>query len=179
MDNLLADGQCPEMIVVMNCGYVYPVEETEHTGSFITPVEDLIVRDSIPFIDRKYRTLPDRHHRAIAGFSMGGGQTLNTVAAYPEYFANAGVFSAPSIRTDRKDKLGLFSDPKVFNENFDLFFVNAGEYEPCCPVLRDSTRKMRAEGYKLVFFASPGYHEWAPWRWAVMEFAKRLFPDCE
>ncbi len=179
MDNLLADGQCPEMIVVMNCGYVYPLEETEHTGSFITPVEDLIVRDSIPFIDKKYRTLPDRHHRAIAGFSMGGGQTLNTVAAYPEYFANAGVFSAPSIRTDRKDKLGLFRDPKVFNENFDLFFVNAGEYEPCCPVLRDTTRKMRAEGYKLVFFASPGYHEWAPWRWAVMEFAKRLFPDCE
>lgn len=175
MDNLIADGQCEEMMVVMNCGYVYPIEEIEHTGSFITPVEDLIVHDCIPFIDGKYRTKADRHFRAMSGLSMGGGQTLNAVLAYPEVFANAGVLSAPSIRSDRTDRLGLLNNPEKFNEMFDVFFINAGEYEPCCEVLRSQTRKMREEGFSIVFFASPGYHEWAVWRYGVAEFAKRLF----
>ena len=175
MDNLIADGQCEEMIVVMNCGYVYPPDGEIGSNKLVSPVEKLIANDSVPFIDGKYRTIADRHHRAVAGFSMGGGQTLNTVLSYPELFANAGVFSAPGLRTDREDKLGLLKDAKKFNENFDLFFVNAGEYEPACQTLREQTRAMRAEGFRMVFFPSPGYHEWAPWRYAVAEFAKRLF----
>ena len=87
----------------------------------------------------------------------------------------AGVFSAPGIRSDREDRLGLLGDPEKFNENFDLFFVNAGSYEPGCAMLRKETREMRAKGFKMVFYESPGFHEWAPWRWATMEFAKRLF----
>ncbi|MBQ8994770.1 MAG: hypothetical protein IJ091_03035 [Oscillospiraceae bacterium] len=175
MDNLLADGQCEEMIVVMNCGYVYPEGYDYGKNPVASPVEDLIANDCVPFIDKKYRTLADRHHRAVAGFSMGGGQTLNTVIKYPEVFANAGVFSAPAIRSDREDKLNLLNDPEKFNENFDLFFVNAGSYEPACDVLKKQTREMRAKGFKIVFFESPGFHEWAPWRYGTMEFAKRLF----
>ena len=175
MDNLLADGQCEEMIVVLNCGYVYRKDGVIGTNPVASPVEDLIANDCVPFIDKKYRTIADRHHRAVSGFSMGGGQTMNTVIKYPEVFANAGVLSAPGIRSDREDKLGLLSDPVKFNENFDLFFVNAGSYEPAGPMLKKQTREMREQGYKIVFFESPGYHEWAPWRYGVAEFVKRLF----
>jgi enterochelin esterase-like enzyme len=175
MDNLLADGQCEEMIVVLNCGYVYRKDGVIGANPVASPVEDLIANDCVPFIDKKYRTIADRHHRAVSGFSMGGGQTMNTVIKYPEVFANAGVLSAPGIRSDREDKLGLLSDPKKFNENFDLFFVNAGAYEPAGPALKKQTREMREQGYKIVYFESPGYHEWAPWRYGVAEFVKRLF----
>ena len=175
MDNLLADGQCEEMIVVLNCGYVYRKDGVIGANPVASPVEDLIANDCVPFIDKKYRTIADRHHRAVSGFSMGGGQTMNTVIKYPEVFANAGVLSAPGIRSDREDKLGLLSDPKKFNENFDLFFVNAGAYESAGPVLKKQTREMREQGYKIVYFESPGYHEWAPWRYGVAEFVKRLF----
>lgn len=175
MDNLIADGQCEEMIVVMNCGYVYPEGYDYGKNPVASPVEDLIAKDCVPFIDKKYRTIADRHHRAVAGFSMGGGQTMNTVIKYPEVFANAGVFSAPAIRSDREDKLGLLTDPEAFNRNFDLFFVNAGSYEPACKVLKGQFREMKAKGFKMVFFESPGFHEWAPWRYATAEFAKRLF----
>ena len=175
MDNLLADGQCEEMIVVMNFGYVYPDGYDYGSNPVASPVEDLIAKDCVPFIDKKYRTIADRHHRAVAGFSMGGGQTLNTVIKYPEIFANAGVFSAPAIRTDREDRLNLLGDPEAFNKNFDVFFVNAGSYEPACDILKKQTREMRAKGFHMVFYESPGFHEWAPWRYAAMEFAKRLF----
>ena len=175
MDNLLADGQCEEMIVVLNCGYVYRKDGVVGTNPVASPVEDLIANDCVPFIDKKYRTIADRHHRAVSGFSMGGGQTMNTVIKYPEVFANAGVLSAPGIRSDREDKLGLLSDPVKFNENFDLFFVNAGAYEPAGPRLKQQTREMREKGFKIVYFESPGYHEWAPWRYGVAEFVKRLF----
>jgi len=176
LDNLIADGQCEEMIVVMNCGVVYPTKgEWDDSNPFVTPVEDLIVKDCIPFIDKKYRTVANRSGRAVAGLSMGAGQTLNAVFSYPDFFANAGVFSAPRIRTDRTDKLNLLKDPVRFNANFDLFFVSAGEYEPAAKTLCAETRKMRAEGFKVVYFQSPGYHEWAPWRYSLAEFAKRLF----
>ncbi len=175
MDNLIADGQCEEMIVVLNCGYVYRKDGVIGSNPVASPVEDLIVNDCVPFIDKKYRTIADRHHRAVSGFSMGGGQTMNTVIKYPEVFANAGVLSAPGIRSDREDKLGLLSDPVKFNSNFDLFFVNAGAYEPAGPRLKEQTREMRKKGFKIVYFESPGYHEWAPWRYGVAEFVKRLF----
>ena len=175
MDNLLADGQCEEMIVVLNCGYVYRKDGVIGANPVASPVEDLIANDCVPFIDKKYRTIADRHHRAVSGFSMGGGQTMNTVIKYPEVFANAGVLSAPGIRSDREDTHGILSSPEKFNENFDLFFVNAGAYEPAGPRLKQQTREMREQGYKIVYFESPGYHEWAPWRYGVAEFVKRLF----
>ncbi len=175
MDNLIADGQCEEMIVVLNCGYVYRKDGVIGSNPVASPVEDLIANDCVPFIDKKYRTIADRHHRAVSGFSMGGGQTMNAVIKYPEVFANAGVLSAPGIRSDREDKLGLLSDPEKFNANFDLFFVNAGAYEPAGPRLKAQTREMRKQGFKIVYFESPGFHEWAPWRYGVAEFVKRLF----
>ena len=72
MDNLLADGQCEEMIVVLNCGYVYRKDGVIGANPVASPVEDLIANDCVPFIDKKYRTIADRHHRAVSGFSMGG-----------------------------------------------------------------------------------------------------------
>lgn len=175
MDNMIADGQCEEMIVVMNFGYVYPKGHDFSSSPMVSPVEELIAKDCIPFIDRKYRTIPDRHNRAISGFSMGGAQTLNTVLKYPELFANAGVLSAPAIRADHGDKLGLLDDPGWFNDNFDLFFVSAGSYEPAGETLKKATRQMRDKGFRVVFYEYPGFHEWAPWRYAVAEFASRLF----
>ncbi|MBR5065278.1 MAG: hypothetical protein IKX09_03425 [Oscillospiraceae bacterium] len=176
LDNLIADGQCEEMIVVMNSGYVYPPEKSIYGHNpVMPPVEELIVNDCIPFIDGKYRTIPDRKHRAAAGLSMGGAQAQTMVLYYPEHFANAGIFSAPAIRSDREDRLGLLEDPDKFNEYFDVYLVNAGAYEPFCDILKEQTRDMRARGFNIIFYSSPGFHEWAPWRYAVAEFAKRLF----
>ena len=90
LDNLLAEGKCKPMIVVMVYGYACRAgqEPPAVTGPPTTPdraramqvmmsaFEDDVTQALIPFVDKTYRTLADRDHRAMAGLSMGGMQTF-------------------------------------------------------------------------------------------------------
>ncbi|MDB5239420.1 MAG: esterase, partial [Spirosoma sp.] len=83
LDNLYAEGRLEPMIVVMPNGRamkndraVGNVFDKDKVEAFATFEKDLL-NDLIPFIEKKYPTLTDREHRAIAGLSMGGGQSLN------------------------------------------------------------------------------------------------------
>ena len=78
LDNLIAAGKAKPMIVVMDTGYATKSGATpvQATGAPQVAFEDVVVTDLIPTIDASYRTLADRSNRAMAGLSMGGGQTL-------------------------------------------------------------------------------------------------------
>lgn len=83
LDNLYAEGKLEPMIVIMPngramkddraIGNVFAPDKVE---AFATFEKDLL-NDLIPFVEKKYPVLTDREHRAIAGLSMGGGQSLN------------------------------------------------------------------------------------------------------
>jgi enterochelin esterase-like enzyme len=75
IDNLLADRACKEMIIVMNSGEAIARDGNLSGGVAFGCIDRVLVNDCIPFIDNKYRTIADRHSRAMAGLSMGGGQT--------------------------------------------------------------------------------------------------------
>ncbi len=67
-----------------------------YSDSVSTPndkYESYIVKELIPEIDSKYRTLADREHRVIAGLSMGGYGSLKFGFKYPEMFSLIGSFS--------------------------------------------------------------------------------------
>ena len=70
MDNLLAEGKCKEMIVVMNFGHAY-APDTQQAGVLPGQIDQLLLKDCIPFIEGRFRTVKDKAHRAIAGLSMG------------------------------------------------------------------------------------------------------------
>src|SRR5271157_377113 len=101
LDNLIAGGKAKPMIVVMEQGYATPPGEAQTT----TPqgrgtgqpslFEQVVVGDLIPMIDATYRTRSDRDHRAMAGLSMGGGQTLQITLTHLNMFSWIGSFSAP------------------------------------------------------------------------------------
>ena len=67
--------------------------------AWLTPFENDLLKDIIPYIDSHYSVYTDREHRALAGLSMGGGQTLNIGLVHPETFAWVGGFSsAPNTK---------------------------------------------------------------------------------
>jgi enterochelin esterase-like enzyme len=174
MDNLLASGQCKEMIIVMNNGYA------ESPGYEYDPaiglLDQVLIKDCIPFIDKKYRTIADRHSRAMAGLSMGGFQTQYAVFHHPEYFASLGIFSAIFIVKDENyDYTPLFADPEEFNRQFDLMFVSAGDREPISVSNAQILSDLRKKGINSVMYVTPGYHEWQVWRYSCCEFLKRVF----
>ena len=97
LDNLIADGKAKPMIVVMPNGRAQ--KDDRATGGFgaagaFAAFEKDLLQDVIPAIESRYSVQADREHRAIAGLSMGGGQTLNFGLGHLDTFAWIGAFSA-------------------------------------------------------------------------------------
>jgi enterochelin esterase-like enzyme len=154
----------------------------------------VVIRDLIPLIDASYRTIPDKEHRAMAGLSMGGMQTLFIAPHRLDQFAYIGSFSGPilpginagaqgtaatgtSSFDPRTAFDGLFADPSAFNRQVKLFWLGAGtEEKQFYNGIKSAADALQASGVKLVFFESPGTaHEWQTWRRDLHDFAPRLF----
>ena len=163
------------MIIVMNNGYAFKDDGTSNEA--MGSIDEVIVGDCIPFIDRKYRTIADRHGRAMAGLSMGAMQSNVTVMKNPDVFASVGIFSGGfNYKGDGYDLTDVFADTEKYRERFDLLFVSAGEDEqPMCDTLRATLGELNAKGFPNVFYSCPGFHEWDVWRYAAREFLKLLF----
>jgi enterochelin esterase-like enzyme len=201
LDNLIASGSTKPMIVVMANGYASRAgyEVPDLTGkSFGSPemmkamqermgaFEDDMTQALIPFIDKTFRTIPDRDHRAMAGLSMGGMQTFQVTFDHLDLFSYIGGFSgAANVFAMGNDKLdtktafhGAMADPASFAKRVHLLWIGVGTEEP--DRMKSGLENLHAaldEGkIAHVFYESPGTsHEWQTWRRDLKDFAPRLF----
>ncbi len=172
LDNLLAAGKAKPMLVVMETGY------GTKPGQAGNAFEDVLVNDLIPMVDGAYRTQTGRESRAMAGLSMGGGQTLQITAKHLDKFAWIGAFSAPMRNFDAKTAYnGVFADAEAYNKRVKLLWIGAGTAEQAMYQGAKATKAgLDQAGIKSVFFESPGTaHEWQTWRRSLADFAARLF----
>jgi len=191
LDNAIAAGKAKPMIVVMDTGYATkagtaPVAPTgaaqgaAPSGATTVPnaFEDVVVSDLIPTIDASYRTLATRENRAMAGLSMGGGQTLQITSNHLDLFAWIGSFSAPLRNFDVKTSMnGVLGDAAAFNKRVRLLWIGAGTAEEA---MYKAGAQLHASldtaGIKHVFYESAGTsHEWQTWRRSLNDFVPRLF----
>ena len=127
LDNLIADGKAVPMIIVLPNGRAekddHPTGNPfSHAPAFAAFEGDLL-NDVIPTIESRYSTLTDREHRALAGLSMGGGQTLNFGFAHLDRFAWLGAFSsAPNT----KAPAALVPDPAAAKRQLKLLWLSCG-----------------------------------------------------
>ena len=146
--------------------------------------EDDVTQVLIPFVDKTYRTLPDRDNRAMAGLSMGGFQTFHITSKHLDLFSHIGGFSGiGGMLEDRKldlktDFNGAFADPAAFAKKVHLLYFGVGTAEP--DRFRNRIRGLHATlteaGVAHVYWESPGTdHEWQTWRRNLKDFAARLF----
>ncbi len=202
LDNLIANGSAKPMIIVMANGYAtragYIVPDLtgtpfgspefmkvmqERMGAF----EDDMTQVLIPYVDKTFRTLPDRDHRAMAGLSMGGMQTFQVTFNHLDLFSYIGGFSGAGgmmmMRSNEKPDLktafnGALADPAAFAKRVHLLWIGVGTNEP--PQMKAGLENLNAsldEGkIEHVFYESPGTnHEWQTWRRDLKDFAPRLF----
>ena len=150
-------------------------------------VTDIFVKELKPWVDATFRTKTDRDNTAMAGLSMGGVNTWNTIFpnnmdkfAYMGGFSGAGNFSGPGAAPGGGDVNtvfgGVYKDADKFNSQMKLVFISVGEAEKTNPV-RETYRILKDHGIKnLVFYESPKTdHEWLTWRRSLREFAPLLF----
>ncbi len=112
-DNLIADGKAVPMIVVMPNGRAQKNDRAEGNVMASAPAfavfEKDLLDDVIPAIESRYSVQADRQHRALAGLSMGGGQSLNFGLTHLDTFAWVGGFSsAPNTKAPEE----LIPDPE-------------------------------------------------------------------
>jgi enterochelin esterase family protein len=202
MDNLIAAGKAKPMLIVMERGYALKSGEAEvpfgpgPAGADLSPAavmerlikrfgtfEQVILQDVIPLIDSTYRTIPDREHRAIAGFSMGGMQAFMIALRHLDTFASigglsgTGSFGATAIDTATYFD-GVFADAATFNAKMKLVFVGHGTAEPerMLTGMRAYHDSLTRLGIKHEYYVSEGTgHEWLTERRNLRELAVRLF----
>jgi enterochelin esterase-like enzyme len=201
LDNLIAEGKCKPMIVVMAHGYARRAGQPEPDlagrpmGSpegrrvlqeMTAAFEDDVTQALIPYVDSTFRTLADREHRAMAGLSMGGMQTFQVTLNHLDLFSYIGGFSGaagPLMLGDQKLDVkaaynGAFADPAAFAKRVRLLWLGVGTEEPerMRTGIRDLHASLTEAGITHVYYESPGTdHEWQTWRRDLKDFVPRLF----
>ena len=186
MDRLIAAEKARPMILVVDTGYASyastnaPSTFRRSTGP-TRAFEEVILTELIPMIDSTYRTQPDRLHRAMAGLSMGAGQTLTITLRHLDQFAWIGAMSgAPREIFDANTSYeGAFRDAATFNQKVKLLWIGAGTAEERFHANALSMHhNLTQGGINTVFYSSPGTaHEWQTWRRSLHDFAPRLFRE--
>jgi enterochelin esterase-like enzyme len=192
LDNLIAEKKAVPMLIIMeNSNAVKPGEQGRGMLMGGTPgsnewmsgpstFKEVLIKDLIPFVDKTYRTIAGREHRAMAGLSMGGFLSVNTVFEYPELFSYLGAFSG-GMRVSPSDNLtilykGTLSNPEAFNKKFKVFFQSIGTDEGPWPRVKQNHEVLLKHGIRNIYFESPGTaHEWLTWRRSLHAFAPLLF----
>jgi enterochelin esterase-like enzyme len=201
LDNLIAAGRSKPMIVVMAYGYARRAgqpapnltgrpfgspEAMKAMQEMAAAFEADVTEALIPFIDRTFRTIANRDHRAMAGLSMGGMQTFQVTLNHLDLFSHLGGFSGaagPLVlggqKLDPKTAYGgVFADPAAFAKKVRLLWLGVGTEEP--ERMRAGIRALHASlneaNIAHVYNESPGTdHEWQTWRRNLNDFAPRLF----
>jgi enterochelin esterase family protein len=182
LDNLIAEGKAKPMLVVMDDGGITPgaMSGPRRDGRpmFWDKFTQVLLEDIIPMIDSTYRTIPDREHRAMAGLSLGGTQTMEITQAHLDEFAYIGVFSAPFGYPQVPGGFnGLLGDPAAFAKQVKVLFVSYGAAGDLAARGSQAFHQaLENAGIKHVFYESPGTaHEWQTWRRSLYHFAPLLF----
>ena len=128
----------------------------------------VLLTDIIPMVEREYRVIADAQHRAMAGLSMGGGQTRRITLANPTKFAYVGMFSGGVMSIE--DIQGAAG----FKETNKVVFMSSGSKEN--PRVMEAAESLRSIGVNAVGYVSEGTaHEWHTWRRSLYQFAQILF----
>jgi enterochelin esterase-like enzyme len=200
LDNLIAARESKPMIVVMAYGYARRAGESppdlagpafgspemrKAMQAMAATFEDDVTQALIPFVDKTFRTLRDRDHRAMAGLSMGGMQTFHITLKHLDLFSHIGGFSgaggllAPDRKFDPKtDYNGAFADAAAFAKKVHVLWLGVGtaESERFLAGIRGLHEGLTAANIQHVYVESQGTdHEWQTWRRALKDFAPRLF----
>jgi enterochelin esterase-like enzyme len=187
LDNLIADRKAKPMIVVMPAGHTSRFRSGRSPSTADEFVQDFR-NDIRPYIETHYRVHADRQHRAIAGLSMGGGQTLNIAFSNLEGFAYVGVFSSgifgitgrgrggapvqgPTWEEQHKEVL----DNAELKKGLKLVWFATGKEDFLVETSRATVEMLKKHGFDVAYKETAGAHTWLNWRQYLIDFAPQLF----
>lgn len=193
LDNLIAAGKASPMIVVMPNGnpsqyasQTLQIPEKQDVRTYNSGFDNYtsLVNDIVPFIESRYNVIARKSGRAVAGLSMGGGQSFYIGFRNVDKFSSVGIFSSGLIGASaiggepfdaEKQIPGMLSTPEKFNK-FDVIYLACGEQDNRIDGMKEFKETLDSKGYKgVVWEQFPGGHEWKVWRRNLTSFVQLIF----
>lgn len=185
LDNLVADHKIEPMIVVLPNG-----NATTNTASngpsgapggrggygdltgWGKPFENDLIKDIIPFIEANYSVKADRESRALAGLSMGGGQSLNIGLAHLETFAWIGGFSsAPNT----KPAVELVPSPERAAKQLKLLYLSCGNKDRLIRISQGVHGYLKEKNVPHIWHVDEHAHDFQHWKKGLYNFSQLIF----
>jgi enterochelin esterase-like enzyme len=178
LDNLIADGKAVPMIIVLPNGRALPDDRaggnpfTPEKSAGFAKFEGDLLDCLIPAIQAKYSTFTDREHRALAGLSMGGGQTLNFGLRHLDTFAWLGAFSsAPNTRKPAD----LVPDPAAARAQLKLLYLSSGNKDGLITISQGVHRYLKEHDVPHIWNVDDHAHDTETWGSNLYHFVQRIF----
>lgn len=181
LDNLIEKGLAEPMIVVMPNGN--PDQQAAQTFGLPTTELDWrkqenrnlyvksLVEEIVPFIEKNYRVVAKKSHRAIAGLSMGGGHTITASCMYPDTFDYICPLSMGANRSPELDA----QLQGIKKTGYKLYWLACGNTDFLFDRANELDAALTENGLEHTYFVSEGGHVWANWRYYLNTFAPLLF----
>jgi enterochelin esterase-like enzyme len=189
LDNLLAQKKIEPFLVVMPLGYGGASANGDGTG--VPPTGDVrgdaslyerdLLEDIIPMVERTFRTIADRKHRAIVGFSMGGGQAARFGLRHLETFSQVGIMSAgmggggAGGGSSAELLAPLAADSAKANKLIDLLWIACGKEDAALKGATTLHQALDQAGIEHTFLETEGAHHWRVWRRYLRDLSPLLF----
>ncbi len=188
MDNLIAEGKCVPMIVVMPNGnttcnaapgwwhegmYTPDGNAFRDRGAKASMEESFM--DIVNFVDSHYKTIAKRSGRAVTGLSMGGGHTFGISRMYPETFDYYGLQSAAARMPQDGRKNFDEQMARLFNSKPKLYWIAIGKEDFLMQVNTELRNYLDRKGYPYEYYENDGGHIWRNWRIYLTLFAQKIF----
>jgi enterochelin esterase-like enzyme len=190
LDNLIADGKAVPMLVVMPNGSLPrpanlpaptpgappdPAVRQAMQERFTTE----LMKDVIPFVEKRYRVRTGADTRALAGLSMGGAQTLSVITKHPDAFRYAAIWSAGLFAQTPAEfeaaNATFLSRADRLNKHFGLLSITVGDKDFALPGSKNLAGVLKKHGIEHEFSLTGGGHTWLNWRRYLNDLAPRLF----
>ncbi len=178
LDNLYAEGKVEPMIIILPNGRA--MKDDRATGNIMAPdkvqafatFEKDLLNDLIPYVQKHYPVYTDRDHRAIAGLSMGGGQSLNFGLGNLDKFAWIGSFSAaPNTKTPEE----LVPDPAKARNELKLLWISCGASDGLINYSKRTHDYLVKNHVPHIYYIEPGVHEFKVWKNGLYMFSQLIF----
>jgi enterochelin esterase family protein len=192
LDNLLAESKAKPMIIVMPNGsmprpanmptFTPGTTPSPEAAAAMNALQDRftneLMKEVIPNIEKNFRVLAEPKHRAIAGLSMGGGQTLRVITSNPDQFAQVAIWSAGLGRNAEdweKRNEAFLSKSDQLNGSIKVFDICVGDKDFALNGSKALSELLTKRGIKHRLHISGGGHTWINWRQYLHDLSPRLF----
>jgi len=178
MDNLIADGKAKPMIIVMPYGHVpreiKPAPGAPSPAGDALAIEKELLSGVRPLVESKYRTMTSRENRAIAGLSMGAGQSMSIGLHNLDLFAYIGAFSGGGNRAEWEK-----TDPNLLNQKLKVLWLGCGREDKTVSFasIQSFSDMLTERKVKHIFNPSDRGHSWPNWQIYLSKYAPLLFRD--